>query len=103
MTLEELEQIIATRAQAAPDESWTAKLLAKGPEKCAEKFGEEAIEAVIEAVKGDSAGLTSEAADVLFHLLVMLHARDVSVADVMAELARRQGQSGLAEKAARKG
>ena len=103
MTLEELEQIIATRAQAAPDESWTAKLLAKGPEKCAEKFGEEAIEAVIEAVKGDNAGLTSEAADVLFHLLVMLHARDVSVADVMAELARRQGQSGLAEKAARKG
>ena len=103
MTLEELEQIIATRAQAAPDESWTAKLLAKGPEKCAEKFGEEAIEAVIEAVKGDSAGLTSEAADVLFHLLVMLHARDVSVADVMAKLARRQGQSGLAEKAARKG
>lgn len=103
MTLEELEQIIATRAQAAPDESWTAKLLAKGPEKCAEKFGEEAIEAVIEAVKGDSAGLTSEAADVLFHLLVMLYARDVSVADVMAELARRQGQSGLAEKAARKG
>jgi phosphoribosyl-ATP pyrophosphohydrolase len=103
MTLEELEQIIATRAQAAPDESWTAKLLAKGPEKCAEKFGEEAIEAVIEAVKGDSAGLTSEAADVLFHLLVMLHARDVSVADMMAELARRQGQSGLAEKAARKG
>ena len=103
MTLEELEQIIATRAQAAPDESWTAKLLAKGPEKCAEKFGEEAIEAVIEAVKGDSAGLTSEAADVLFHLLVMLHARDVSVADVMAELTRRQGQSGLAEKAARKG
>ncbi|MDQ2095294.1 phosphoribosyl-ATP diphosphatase [Rhodalgimonas zhirmunskyi] len=101
MTLIELEQIIATRAKASPEESWTAKLLAKGPEKAAEKFGEEAIEAIIEAVKGDTAKLTSEAADVLFHLLVMLHARGVSVADVMAELAARQGQSGLAEKAAR--
>jgi phosphoribosyl-ATP pyrophosphohydrolase len=103
MTLDDLEQIIATRASAAPDDSWTAKLLAKGPEKCAEKFGEEAIETVIEAVRGDRAGLTSEAADVLFHLLVMLRARDVALADVMAELARRQGQSGLAEKASRKG
>ena len=103
MTLDELEQIIATRAQASPENSWTAKLLAKGPDKVAEKFGEEAIEAVIEAVKGDRTRLTSEAADVLFHLLVMLHARDVSVADVMAELARRQSQSGLAEKAGRKG
>lgn len=101
MTLEELETIVATRASASPDDSWTAKLLAKGPEKVAEKFGEEAIEAIIEAVKGDTNGLTSEAADVLFHLLVMLHARGVSVADVMAELARRQGQSGLAEKASR--
>lgn len=102
MTLEELEQIVATRAAASPDESWTAKLLAKGPEKAAEKFGEEAIEAVIEAVRNDPERLTSEAADVLFHLLVMLHARGVRVADVMAELDRRQGQSGLAEKAARK-
>ena len=102
MTLEELEQIIATRAAASPDESWTAKLLAKGPEKAAEKFGEEAIEAVIEAVRNDPARLTSEAADVLFHLLVMLHARGVRVTDVMAELDRRQAQSGLAEKAARK-
>lgn len=101
MTLDELEQIIATRAQASPEDSWTAKLLAKGPDKVAEKFGEEAIEAVIEAVKGDRTRLTSEAADVLFHLLVMLHARDVSVADVMAELASRQSQSGLAEKAVR--
>lgn len=101
MTLDDLEDIIATRAAASADESWTAKLLAKGPEKCAEKFGEEAIEAVIEAVKGDRDKLTSEAADVLFHLLVMLRSRDVALADVMAELARRQGQSGLAEKAAR--
>ena len=101
MTLDELETIIASRATAAPDDSWTARLLAKGPEKVAAKFGEEAIEALIEAVKGDSAALTSEAADVLFHLLVMLHSRGVSVAQVMAELQRRQGQSGLAEKAAR--
>ncbi|MCA0845876.1 phosphoribosyl-ATP diphosphatase [Salipiger thiooxidans] len=103
MTLEELEQIVATRASASPDESWTAKLLAKGPEKCAEKFGEEAIEAIIEATKGDRERLTSEAADVLFHLLVMLRARDVSLAEVMTELARRQGQSGIAEKASRRG
>lgn len=101
MTLHELEQIIATRAKAASDESWTAKLLAKGPEKVAEKFGEEAIEAVIEAVKGDAKGLTSEAADVLFHLLVMLHSHGVSLDDVMGELARRQSQSGLQEKASR--
>ncbi|KRS12889.1 phosphoribosyl-ATP pyrophosphatase [Roseovarius atlanticus] len=101
MTLEELEQIVAARASAAPEDSWTAKLLSKGPEKVAEKFGEEAIEALIEAVKGDAQGLTSEAADVLFHLLVMLHSRGVSVADVMTELAARQSRSGLAEKASR--
>ena len=101
MTLEELEQIVAARAAASPDESWTAKLLAKGPEKTAEKFGEEAVEAVIEAVKGDRARLTAEAADVLFHLLVMLRARGVPLSDVMDELARRQSRSGLQEKAAR--
>ncbi|HBV53942.1 MAG TPA: phosphoribosyl-ATP diphosphatase [Rhodobacteraceae bacterium] len=101
MTLDDLAQIIAARASADPDTSWTAKLLAKGPEKCAEKFGEEAVEAIIEAVKGDRARLTSEAADVLFHLLVMLRARDVELSDVMAELARRQATSGIAEKAAR--
>ena len=102
MTLEELDQIVAARASASPDESWTAKLLAKGPAKVAEKFGEEAIEAIIEAVKGDPERLTSEAADVLFHLLVMLRSRGVALSDVMAELAQRQRQSGLAEKAARK-
>ncbi|MGQ3488809.1 phosphoribosyl-ATP diphosphatase [uncultured Roseovarius sp.] len=101
MTLDDLEQIIAARAQADPDESWTARLLAKGPEKAAEKFGEEAIEAVIEAVRDDPERLTSEAADVLFHLLVMLHARGVRIADVMQELSRRQSQSGLQEKASR--
>ncbi|MBV6638052.1 phosphoribosyl-ATP diphosphatase [Mameliella alba] len=101
MTLDDLEQIIANRAAASPDESWTAKLLAKGPEKVAEKFGEEAIEAIIEAVKDDRARLVSETADVLFHLLVMLKSRDVALSEVMAELARRQGQSGIAEKAGR--
>ncbi|PIL18228.1 phosphoribosyl-ATP pyrophosphatase [Puniceibacterium antarcticum] len=101
MTLDDLAETIAQRANADPDSSWTAKLLAKGPEKCAEKFGEEAIEAIIEAVKGDRTRLTCEAADVLFHLLVMLQSRDVPLADVMAELERRQGTSGLAEKAAR--
>ena len=101
MTLDDLFATIEARKGADPDSSWTAKLLAKGPEKCAEKFGEEAVEAIIEAVKGDKAGLTSEAADVLYHLLVMLASRDVSLDAVMAELARRQGTSGIAEKAAR--
>ncbi len=101
MTLEDLEKIIFERASASADESWTAKLLAKGPEKVAEKFGEEAIEALIEAVKGDRQRLTSEAADVLFHLLVMLKSRDIALADVLDELASRQGQSGLKEKASR--
>jgi phosphoribosyl-ATP pyrophosphohydrolase len=99
--LDRLAATIAARKGADPDSSWTAKLLAKGPDKCAEKFGEEAIEAIIEAVKGDRAKLTAEAADVLYHLLVMLAARDVTLADVLAELDRREGVSGLAEKAAR--
>ena len=100
-TLDKLAQTIAQRASADPDSSWTAKLLAKGPEKCAEKFGEEAVEAIIEAVKDDKAKLTSEAADVLFHLLVMLEARDVAFSDVLNELERREGTSGIVEKAAR--
>ncbi len=99
--LNDLAATIEARKGADPDSSWTAKLLAKGPEKCAEKFGEEAIEAIIEATKGDQAKLTAEAADVLYHLLVMLAARDVALEDVLAELARRQGISGIAEKAAR--
>ena len=102
MTLEDLFAIIEGHATADPEKSWTASLLAQGPEKCAEKFGEEAIEAIIEAVKDDKMRLTSEAADVLFHLLVMLKSRGVALGDVMDELARRQSQSGLSEKAARK-
>ena len=101
MTLDDLFAAITARKGTDPDTSWTAKLLAKGPEKCAEKFGEEAVEAIIEAVKDDKAALTGEAAEVLYHLLVMLAARDVALSDVMDELARRQGVSGIDEKAAR--
>ena len=99
--LTRLAATIATRKGADPESSWTAKLLAQGPEKCAEKFGEEAVEAIIEAVKGDRAKLTAEAADVLYHLLVMLAARDVTLMDVLAELDTRAGTSGIAEKASR--
>lgn len=99
--LEDLAATIEARKGADPDSSWTAKLLAKGPEKCAEKFGEEAIEAIIEAVKGDKAKLASEGADVLYHFLVMLAARDVSIQEVLTVLAKRQGTSGISEKAAR--
>ena len=102
-TLSRLAATIAARKGADPESSWTAKLLAKGPEKCAEKFGEEAVEAIIEAVKGDRARLTAEAADVLYHLLVMLTARDVTLDEVLSELTRREGTSGLAEKSARPG
>ncbi|MDA9980004.1 phosphoribosyl-ATP diphosphatase [Yoonia sp.] len=101
MTLQDLADLIVARKDADPDSSWTAKLLSKGPEKCAEKFGEEAIEAIIEAVKGDNDKLTSEAADVLYHLLIMLTARGVTLNAVMDELARRQGTSGIVEKASR--
>jgi len=99
--LERLAATIEARKGADAGESWTAKLLSKGPEKCAEKFGEEAVEAIIEAVKGDREALTGEAADVMYHLLVMLASRDVSLADVLAELERREGVSGIAEKAGR--
>ena len=100
--LDRLAATIAARRGADPDTSWTAKLLANGPEKCAEKFGEEAIEAIVEAVKGDRQRLTAEAADVLYHLLVMLAAWDVTLEDVSTELERREGVSGIDEKAARK-
>ncbi len=99
--LDRLAATIAARKGADPDTSWTAKLLAAGPEKCAEKFGEEAVEAIIEAVKGDRARLISEAGDVIYHLLVMLAARDITLDDVLAELERREGVSGMVEKAGR--
>jgi|TARA_B110000240_G_scaffold141855_1_gene156914 phosphoribosyl-ATP pyrophosphohydrolase len=101
MTLQTLEQTIIARKSADPSSSWTAKLLAKGPEKCAEKFGEEAIEAIIEAVKGDRQALTSEAADVIYHLMVMLASRDIAFNDVIDELSRRSSMSGIDEKSQR--
>lgn len=99
--LDRLSATIDARKSADPESSHTAKMLAKGPAKCAEKFGEEAIEAIIEAAQGNRAGLTSEAADVVYHLLVMLAAQDLTWDDVLAELERREGTSGIAEKAAR--
>ena len=99
--LHRLAATIEERQFADPETSWTARLLAKGPEKCAEKFGEEAIEAVIEAVKGDRARLTSEAADVLYHLLVMLVSEGIPLDEIWSELERRTGVSGLEEKASR--
>ena len=99
--LERLAATIAARKDADPESSWTARLLAGGPATCAEKFGEEAVEAIIEAVRPDRGALTAEAADVLYHLLVMLAASDVPFADVLAELERREGTSGIEEKAAR--
>ncbi|QQR39093.1 phosphoribosyl-ATP diphosphatase [Devosia rhizoryzae] len=102
MTLEELEQRVALRAAASPEESYTAKLIARGINKASQKLGEEATEAVIAAVTGDRVELVKESADVLYHLMVVLKAAGVPLSDVMAELDTRTAQSGLAEKAARK-
>ncbi len=101
-TLADLADIVAKRAaNADPSSSYTAKLLADGVERCARKFGEEAVEAVIAALGQDDRALTGEAADVLYHLLVLLKARGISLDAVMAELETRTGQSGLQEKAGR--
>ena len=100
-SLEALDGRIAERASASPDESYTAKLVRDGVDRCARKFGEEAVEAIVAAVSRDHSGLTGEAADVLYHLLVLLRAADIPLADVLAELERRTSQSGLAEKASR--
>jgi phosphoribosyl-ATP pyrophosphohydrolase len=100
-TLSDLEAIVAERAGAPATESYTARLIADGPARPAQKLGEEAVEAAIAAATGNRAGLTAEAADVLYHLMVVLRAAGIPLADVMAELQRRTGQSGLAEKAGR--
>lgn len=99
--LTRLAATIEARAGGDPTRSHTAAMLAKGPGKCAEKFGEEAVEAIVAAVSGTAEELTHEAADVLYHLQVMLRARGVAWEAVLAELARREGRSGIAEKAAR--
>lgn len=100
-TLADLDAIIAARAVSDDEMSYTRKLMGKGVAKCAQKLGEEAVEVAIAAVQHDRDELTAEAADVLYHLLVVLKVCDVSLEDVMAELARRTGQTGLEEKAAR--
>jgi len=100
-SLARLEQTILARRDADPASSYVAKLRAKGRGKMAQKLGEEAVETVIAAIEGDKAGLTGEAADLLFHLVVLLADCDVSLAQVYAELDRREGVSGLDEKAAR--
>ena len=102
-TLADLERIIAERSSSSPNDSWTAKLLAKGPTRVAKKLGEEAVETVIAAVENDKGALIGESADLLYHLLVLLRARGVLVQDVLDELERRGAQSGLSEKAARGG
>lgn len=101
--LGQLADEITARKSASPESSYTAKLISQGVEKCAKKLGEEAVEAALAAVAGDKAHLTAEAADVLYHLLVLLEAKGVALADVMKELERRQGTSGIAEKASRRG
>ena len=100
--LDRLEASIAQRRDASPDSSYVASLFAKGREKMAQKVGEEATETVIAALSGDPAKLTSEAADLLFHLMILLAEGGLSVNDVLAELEGREGLSGLEEKAARK-
>ncbi len=100
-TLNDLSALIESRAGALADRSYTRTLLDAGIPRIAKKFGEEAVEAVIAAVQGDKAHLVAEAADVLYHLLVMLHASNLSLDQVVAELGRRTQQSGHDEKAAR--
>ena len=100
-SLQDLEQIIAERAHSGDESSWTAKLVGKGMEKAAEKLGEEAVESVIAAIAQDKDALRNEAADLLYHLLVVLHIKGVGVEEVLAELQSRTAQSGLEEKAAR--
>jgi phosphoribosyl-ATP pyrophosphohydrolase len=101
-TLDDLSALIARRAGASADASYTRALLDKGAAHCARKFGEEAVETVIAGVAQDAAALRGEAADVLYHLLVLLHAREVPLADVMAELEKRTIRSGHEEKASRR-
>ena len=100
-TLTRLETTIARRREADPDTSYVASLSARGLPVIARKFGEEAVEAVVAALAEDRRELVGEVADVLFHLLVLLAEKQVPLADVMAELDRREGVSGLAEKANR--
>lgn len=100
-SLSDLETTIRERASSGDPESWTAKLVAKGMDKAAQKLGEEAVETVIAAVRGDTKAVISESADLLYHWLVVLAIAGISLDDVLAELERRTGRSGIAEKASR--
>ena len=100
-TLSRLEQTIAQRRAADPAESYVASLHAKGLPQIARKLGEEGVEAAVATLSGSSEELVGEAADIVFHLLVALNARDIALADVLAELDRREGTSGIEEKASR--
>lgn len=102
-TLRQLESTIAARRDADPTASYVAKLYVGGIPLIARKLGEEAVETVVAALSQDNQALTGEAADLLFHLLVLLNAKGIALADVEAELVRREGTSGIAEKAARTG
>ena len=102
-SLRDLEKRLQLRAQAGADTSYTRQLLDRGVAHCAKKLGEEAIETVLAAISEDRERLTAEAADLIYHLLVVLRARGIALADVEAVLAERTRQSGLEEKAARKG
>ena len=101
-TIHDLAATIDARAASGGEASYTRKLLDKGPAHCAKKLGEEAVETVIAAIGNDRDHLIAESADLLFHLLVLLKSRGVTLADVEAALAQRTGMSGLEEKAARK-
>jgi phosphoribosyl-ATP pyrophosphohydrolase len=100
-SLKDLETIIAARATSGDASSYTAKLMAKGMDKAAQKMGEEAVEAIIAAVKKDNEGLIAESADLLYHWLVVLKMAGVSLDSVLSELQTRTAQTGLEEKAAR--
>ncbi|AEH84953.1 phosphoribosyl-ATP diphosphatase [Mesorhizobium opportunistum] len=100
-SLSDLEKIVHERAHSGDPDSWTAKLFARGIDKAAQKLGEEAVETVIAAVKGDKQGLVSESADLIYHWLVVLGLSGVPLSDVLKELESRTGRSGIAEKASR--
>ncbi|ESY67843.1 phosphoribosyl-ATP diphosphatase [Mesorhizobium opportunistum] len=100
-SLSDLEKIVHERAHSGDPDSWTAKLFARGIDKAAQKLGEEAVETVIAAVKGDKQGLVSESADLIYHWLVVLGLSGVPLSDVLKELEGRTGRSGIAEKASR--
>ena len=98
MRLEDLVKTINARAEADPSESWTAKLLSQGPEKCAEKFGEEAVELIVSCLSKGNKSIVHEAADTLYHLNLLIRSQNISIKTVLEELSKREGVSGLEEK-----